>query len=95
MLHEDLWAKLLSVGIDLYGEDKPNVPTRLHPTTRDLWHMLSTFSQTNSIFMCEVPLLFGEYGSLKIDQEVESPYAVTTNVEETEIDYELVTIWSV
>ena len=90
MLHEDLWAKLLSVGIDLYGEDKPNVPTHLHPTTRDLWHMLSAFSQTNSIFMCEVPLLFGEYGSLKIDQEVESPNAVTTNVEETEIDYELV-----
>ena len=50
--------------------------------------MLSAFSQTNSSFLCEAPLLFSEYGSLKIDQEVESPYAVTTNIEETEIDYE-------
>ena len=41
MLHEDLWAKLLSVGIDSYGEDKPNVPTHLHPLTRDLLHILS------------------------------------------------------
>ena len=90
MLHENLWAKLLSVCIDLYGEDKPNVPTRLHPLTRDLRHMLSAFSQTNSSFLCEVPLLFGGYGSLKIDQEVESPYAVTTNIEETEIDYKCV-----
>ena len=90
ILDENLWAKLLSVGIDLYGEDKPNVPTHLHPSTRDMQHMVSAFSKTNSSFLCEVPLVFGEYGSLKIDPEVVSPYAVTTNLQQTEIDCDLV-----
>ena len=90
ILDENLWAKLLSVGIDLYGEDQPNVPTCLHPSTRDMRHMVSAFSKTNSSFLCEVPLVFGEYSSLKIDSEVELPYAVTTNLQQTEIDYDLV-----
>ena len=31
--HDSLWNMSLNVATDLYGGEKPNVPTRLHPLT--------------------------------------------------------------
>ena len=85
-----LWQELLKVASDLYKDDKPNVPTCLHASTRDLRHMLTNFAKNNSSLLCEVPALSGVYGDLTIDPDVESPYAVTRNFEEATVDYERV-----
>ena len=83
-----LWNDMMSVAVDLYAAEKPPVPTRLHPITRHLREATSAFSVSNSSILCEVPLVFGLYGTLKIDPDVTSPYAVTASRKEEEINLE-------
>ena len=83
-----LWNNMMSVAVDLYAAEKPPVPTHLHPVTHHLREATSAFSVSNSSILCEVPLVFGLYGMLKIDPDVTSPYAVTASRKEEEINLE-------
>ena len=83
----NLWETALNAAIDMYGDEKPKVPTRLHPITRSLRELVSNFSSSNSSLLCEVPALAGEYGTLTVDPDVPSPYAVKPYQEKAEVDY--------
>ena len=86
--HDLLWNKSLNMAVNLYGGNKPNVPTRLHPLTQYLRIGVSSFHATHSSLFCEVPCLAAVYGTLSIDPELPSPCIVKKNQEKAEILYE-------
>ena len=86
-LDKRLWQDFFAVAEELYAVEKPNVPNRLNPLTRQLRDTVAKFSTTNSVLLCEVPIITGRYGTLKIDPDVISPYAVTANRKNEVIDF--------
>ncbi|MCG8623731.1 MAG: YqaJ viral recombinase family protein, partial [Proteobacteria bacterium] len=94
---EELWNNIWSVVIDLYEEDRPNVPTRLHPCVKDLKLKISESKKRYTKFMCEVPTVTGEYGDITLPQNFCSPYGpapgrievVCTTEHITRLNYEV------
>ena len=72
-----LLDNLLSTKNDLYGQEKPNIPTRLHPSVDNLKSQMKNYIQTNTIFKGEFPALTGEYGDVKESNVIPSAYGVT------------------
>ena len=72
---ENLWSDLWSLLLELYGPEKPKIPTCIHPATKELWLKISLSKKTHSSFLCEVPTVTGEYGSVTIVENFNSPYA--------------------
>ena len=72
-----LLDNLLSTKNDLYGQEKPNIPMRLHPSVDNLKSQMKNYVQTNTIFKGEFPALTGEYGDVKESDVIPSAYGVT------------------
>ena len=75
---ENLWSDIWSLLLDLYGPEKPEkpkIPTCLHPATKELRLKISLSKKMHSSFLCEVPTVTGEYGSVTIAENFNSPYA--------------------
>ena len=72
---ENLWSDIWSLLLHLYGPEKPKIPTRLHPATKELRLKISLSKKMHSSFLCEVPTVTGEYGSVTIAENFNSPYA--------------------
>ena len=71
---EDLWNNMWTLLLELYQPDKPKRPTRVHPAMKSIRLQISQNKQTHSSFLCEVPTITGEYGSVTILQNFNSPY---------------------
>ena len=80
----NLTSTLLETANDLYGPDKPSVPTRLHPRVPFLKKGLHEYITTHTSFFCKAPSLRGEFGTLKISDVCQSAYAVTPNLHVSE-----------
>ena len=71
----NLWEKMWTLLLELYGPDKPKIPTRVHPATKEIRLLISQSKQTHTSFLCKVPTVTGEYGAVTIPQNFNSPYA--------------------
>ena len=71
---EDLWEKIFAIVKELYAEEKPKIPTKLHQDLKELCLCISSFTQTNCMLMCEVPTITGDHGNIYVDPNVSSPY---------------------
>ena len=70
-----LWNKILNIA-DLYGPEKPNAPTRLHPVISQVKMEISEFIKSHCIFAMEVPPLTGNQETLH-KYELGSPYCIS------------------
>ena len=82
-----LLSQLMEVADELYGNAKPNVPTKLHPMVPQLKENIRKYIQTHTSFFLECPSLTGEEGNLLQDKTIPSAYAVTPNTVFHEIDH--------
>ena len=71
----NLWNEMWNLVVEFYSPDKPNVPTCLHPSIKQLKLQISNSKKTHTSFMCEVPTITGEFGALTIPSNFTSPYA--------------------
>ena len=67
-----LWEKMLRIAHELHGGEKPKVPVKLHTETKQLWEMISKYTESNSTFVCEIPSFRGVEGTLR-ESEILSP----------------------
>ena len=88
---EDLWNSIWNIVTELYADEKPKMPTRIHPSIRDLRMRIASFTRSNSVLMCEVPTITGEYGNVYIDPNFSSPYSPNTQRQISEINLEYIT----
>ena len=72
---QTLWESIWSVLLDLYSADKPKIPTRLHPAVKQLRIDINNSKDTHTSFLCEIPTVTGEFGSVTIPADFSSPYA--------------------
>ena len=84
----DLWELLRSLASELYTDEKPKLPTRLHPILQKLHLEICNFTKSNCHLVCEVPTVTGDYGEIYIDPNFASPFAPTDlrNVIEPQIE---------
>ena len=52
---------------------------------------ITSFTRSNSVFMCEVPTITGEYGNVYINPNFSSPYSPNTQRQIPEINLEYIT----
>ena len=71
----ELWTNIWSLLLEFYRPEKLKIPTRVHPSTKQLWLQILQSKQTHSSFMCEVPTITGEYGSVTIPENFNSCYS--------------------
>ena len=76
---------MLETADELYGGDKPVVPTRLHTNVKHLKEHVRDYIKLKTSFLHEAPSLKGEYGTLKCSDVIKSAYSVTPNLELTEM----------
>ena len=72
---EKLWTSIWDIIVDLYMPEKPKIPTRLHPNIKQLRCDIIESKSTHTSFLCEVPMVTGEYGTVTIPNNFTSPYA--------------------
>ena len=72
---ETLWDSIWELLLDLYAADKPKIPTKLHPAVKQLRLDINIAKDTHTSFLCEIPTVTGEFGSVTIPQDFSSPYA--------------------
>ena len=70
-----IWTKLWDLTCELYDKEKPNIPTKLHPSIKELKLAISERKKTSSKIICEVPTVTGEYGNITIAPDFSSPYS--------------------
>ena len=70
---------LLNTAHDLYGEVKPCIPTKLHPSTESNKELIGKYLATHTSFFLECATCKGEYGDLIASKEYPSAYAVMPN----------------
>ena len=61
-----LWNKAWDVLINLYDDEKPNIPMKLHASVKDLCLSISKSKEECCKFLCEVPTITGEYGNITL-----------------------------
>ena len=88
---EDLWNSIWNTVTELYADEKPKMPTKIHPSISDLRMRIASFTRSNSVLMCEVPTITGEYGNVYIDPNFSSPYSPNTQRQIPEINLEYIT----
>ena len=72
---ETLWNKAWDVLINLYDNEKLNIPTKLHASVKDLRLSISKSKEECCKFLCEVPTITGEYGNITLAPNFASPYS--------------------
>ena len=70
-----LWESIFKIMEELYGPEKPVIPTRLHGHLKDLRVTIAESKKTHSHLMCEVPTVTGEAGNITLDPHFKSPYS--------------------
>ena len=63
---EDLWNLIWNTVTELYADEKPKMPTKIHPSISDLHMHIASFTRSNSVLICEVPMITGEYGNVTL-----------------------------
>ncbi|MCG8621297.1 MAG: hypothetical protein MJE68_04735, partial [Proteobacteria bacterium] len=81
-----LTNELLDTADALYGSEKPNVPTRLHPNVPILKNKIREYIKTHTSFLCEAPTVKGKFGKLTVSDVIVSAYAVTPNLDLNEME---------
>ena len=71
-----LWESIFKIMEELYGPEKPVIPTRLHGHLKDLRVTIAKSKKTHSHLMCEVPTVTGEAGNITLDPHFKSPYSL-------------------
>ena len=61
---------------DLYASEKPNIPTRLHPSVPEMKENLRKYISTHTVCKGEIPALTGEYGEVFESDVIPSAYRV-------------------
>ena len=61
----ELWKKMLEIAYELHGGEKPKVPVKLHPETKNLKALIKEFTEKKCTFICEVPSFRGVEGPLR------------------------------
>ena len=84
-----LWEKMLSIAFNLHGGEKPKVPTKLHPQTKELKEDIRKYVSTKCVFICEVPSFRGVETVLR-QSEVLSPHSFCSTREREDVDIDLV-----
>ena len=74
---------MLKTADELYGGDKPVVPTQLHTNVKHLKERVCDYIKLKTSFLC--PSLKGEYDTLKCSDVIKSTYSLTPNLELTEM----------
>ena len=72
-----LLQKLLAMKDDLYASEKPNIPTRLHPSVPEMKEYLRKYIPAHTVFKGEIPALTGDYGEVVESDVIPSAYGVT------------------
>ena len=70
-----LWESIFKIVEELYGPEKPVIPTRLHGHLKDLRATIAKSKKTHSHLMCEVPTVTGEASNITLDPHFKSPYS--------------------
>ena len=76
--NSELWTQLWELCCCLYADEKQNVPTKLHPSVKNLKLAIANDKQQMSKFLCEVPTITGEYGNITLHPQFTSPYSPAT-----------------
>ena len=72
---EDLWKCLWDLTVQLYAPEKPNIPTKLHESVKELKLEVASSKNRTTKLLCEVPTVTGEYGNITVDPNFSSPYS--------------------
>ena len=72
---DNLWNKAWDVLVNLYDKEKPNIPTKLHPSIKNLRLAISQSKEQCCKFLCEVPTITGEYENITLSPNFASPYS--------------------
>ena len=70
-----LLESIFAIVEELYGPEKPPLPTCLHRNVKDLRVTIANSKKTHSHFMCEVPTVTGEPDNITLDPHFKSPYS--------------------
>ena len=73
--NEKLWVSIWNIVIELFSPEKPKLPTKLHPEIKTVCSEINESKKTHTLFLCEVPTVTGEYGTVTIPCNFSSPYA--------------------
>ena len=78
---------------DLYTSEKPNIPTRLHPSVPEMKENLRKYISMHTVFKGEIPVLTGEYGEVFEGDVIPSVYRVMPparkqQIIHSEVDFE-------
>ena len=71
----DLWKHLWDLTVELYTVEKPNIPTKLHESVKQLKLELASSKGRTTKLLCEVPTVTGEYGNITVDPNFSSRYS--------------------
>ena len=72
---QKLWDSIWNIVIELFSPEKPKLPTKLHPEIKTVNSEINESKKTHTSFLCEVPTVTGEYGTVMIPGSFSSPYA--------------------
>ena len=72
---DKLWSLLWNLVVEFYTDEKPKIPTRLHPQLQDIKLMISKYTRTCCCLLCKVPTVTGDYGDVYIDPNFSSPFS--------------------
>ena len=72
---DELWSLLWNLVVEFYADEKPKIPTRLHPQLQDIKLMISKYTRTCCRLVCEVPTVTGDYGDVYVDPNFSSPFS--------------------
>ena len=87
-----LWDSIWNLCETLYSPEKPVVPTKLHPSLKDLRLQIAESKQRRTHLLCEVPTVTGEAGNITLDPNFTSPYSPVPGRINIDITEEQVTL---
>ena len=71
----ELWFSIWKLAVELYADEKPKIPTRLHPQLQEIKLMISKYTRTCCQLLCEVPTVIGDYGEVYVNPNFSSPFS--------------------
>ena len=72
---EKLWDSIWNIVIELFSPEKPKLLTKLHPDIKTIHSEINETKKTHTCFLCKVPTVTGEYGTVMIPGNFSSAYA--------------------
>ena len=84
----ELWSSIWKLAMELYADEIPKIPTRLHLHLQEIKLMISKYTRTCCRLLCEVPTVTGDYGEVYIDPNFSSSFSPNNLREIIEPDIE-------